>query len=74
MMARKARGGTSWLDSAGQKRHPFTKETFFPSVHSDTRPPVPSHFLPLLSLEKLAFCPVPRLLTTMLCSWSGYAF
>lgn len=37
-----------------KKKHPSPRESFLPPVHSDTRPSILSHFLPFLSLEKLA--------------------
>lgn len=59
---RKAMKGTSWLDHTGQKKQPSPRKSFLLPVHSDTRSSILSHFLSILSLEKLAIPLSPTLL------------
>lgn len=73
MRARKAKKGTSWVDHAGQKKHPSPRKSFLPPVHSDTRPSILSHFLSFLSLEKLAISPSTKAFGQPLSSWSACA-
>lgn len=47
--------GPSWLDPAGQKKHPFTKEPFLPL--STVTLDLLSCSLPFLSQEKFAISP-----------------
>lgn len=56
-----------------KKKHPSPRESFLPPVHSDIRPSILSHFLPFLSLEKLAISPFTKAFGQPLYAWSGCA-